>query len=455
MGSELFVVGISWRTAPVADREKVAFRDEEVPEALAELLSSASIGEALLISTCNRVEIYGATGQDATATALESATAEARRFLCNSRGVDVESMAPKLFEHTDDAAVQHVFRVASALDSLVVGETQILGQLKAAYGVSVKSGATGPVLGRCLERAFGTAKRVRTETGISHGAANVSSVAVELARRVFGQLDGKSVLVVGAGKMSALAARHLRSNGAGMILVTNRSSERAEILAEEVDGAARPWDQLQSLLSIADVVISSTGASDPILTKKLLKKVVKARRYKPLVIIDIAVPRDAEPAIAKLDGVYLFDIDDLEAVVASNMKERAKEADSAQRIVDAEVERFRGWLRSQRVVPTIKTLRKHFSDVARAEVEKALANLSPDATEEQRAQAMRRLGDVIVNKLLHTPMTALKAGDERDIEALVQAAQRLFDLPNKPGDSTQEATDTPATKRASVGKNRG
>jgi glutamyl-tRNA reductase len=454
VASDLFVVGINWRTAAVGDREKVAFHDDEVPEALAELLVCGSIEEAMLVSTCNRVEIYGATGQAASGAALEVATAEARRFLCRSRGADTEEMADKIFEHTEKAAVEHVFKVASALDSLVVGETQILGQLKAAYGVSVRTGATGPVLGRCLERAFGTAKRVRSETGISRGAANVSSVAVELARRVFGDLQGKTVLVVGAGKMSALAARHLHAAGAGMLLVTNRSPEKAELLADEVDGVARPWDQLESLLGLADVVISSTAAKEPLLTKKLLKRVVKARRYKPLVIIDIAVPRDAEQAAAKLDGIYLFDIDDLEAVVASNMKERAREAESALRIVDGEVDRFRVWLRNQRVVPTIKTLRKHFTDVARAEVEKALAHLPADATEKQRTQAMRRLGDVIVNKLLHTPMTALKSeDDETDIEALVQAAERLFDL----GSVDRDTQQPPAVeaKQASAGKNRG
>lgn len=286
-------------------------------------------------------------------------------------------------------------------------------------------------MGRCMERAFGVAKRVRNETGIGEGAANVSSVAVQLARRVFGDLNGQRVLVVGAGKMSAAAVRHLRTGGAGSILVTNRSHEKAEALARQVDGVARPWDQLDKLLSVADVVISSTAAPQPVLTKKLFKRVTKLRRYEPLVVIDIAVPRDAEPAIGKMDGVYLFDIDDLEKVVASNLKERAREAEAAQRLVDSEVEQFRRWLMAQRAVPTIRSLRHHFSTVARAEVEKALGAMRDDLSVEEREKAIRRLGDVIVNKLLHLPMTALKRGDEEDIDALVTSAQRLFNLPRE------------------------
>ncbi len=449
MASELFVVGISWRTAPVAEREKLAFRDDELPDALAELLDAPSIDEAVLLSTCNRVEIYGVGGRSTRESTSAAATAAAREFLARSRGVPGEHLASLLYEHTNAEAVGHVFRVAASLDSLVMGESQILGQLKSAYGSSVQAGATGPVLGRWLDRAFGAAKRVRTETGVSRGAANVSSVAVELAKRVFVELTGKTVLVVGAGKMSALAARHLRADGAGTILVTNRSPARAESLADEVDGVARPWDQLPQLLSIADVVISSTAAQSPILTKKLFKKVTRQRRYQPMVVIDIAVPRDAEASIGKLDGVYLFDIDDLEAVVAVNMKDRAGEAETAQRILEQESERFRQWLRTQHVVPTIRTLRKHFSDVARQEVEKTLAKLPPDASPEQREQAMRRLGDVIVNKLLHSPMTALKGTGERDIESLAAAAEQLFDLTheqsaNKATEATEatEATDT-------------
>ncbi|WP_428268513.1 glutamyl-tRNA reductase [Haliangium sp.] len=442
MGSNLFVIGLSWRTAPVAVREKLAFGDDELPAVLSELTALPYVGEAMLISTCNRVEIYAATDRSAPASALDVAAAEVRSYLSRARRVSAEELAENLYEHADTGAVRHAFSVASALDSLVVGEAQILGQLKAAYGVAASTGTTGPMLGRCMERAFGVAKRVRTETAISRGAANVSSVAVELAQHVFTDLSGKTVLVVGAGKMSALAVRHLRTAGAGTILVTNRSPEKAEALADEVDGVARAWNQLESLLGIADVVISSTGAREPVLTKKLFKKVMRQRRYEPMVVIDIAVPRDAEPVIGDLDGVYLFDIDDLQRVVTTNLKERAKEAEFAAAIVDGEVVQFERWMSSQRVVPTIRALREHFSQVAEAEVERALKGMASADSDDKRDQAVRRLGNLIVNKLLHHPMTVLKQGDD---EALVTAVHRLFDLPGEdPEDGTAPALKSSA-----------
>jgi glutamyl-tRNA reductase len=428
VGSNLFVIGLSWRTAPVAVREKLAFADDELSSTLQAVTSLPHIGEAMLISTCNRVEIYGATARTASASALHAATGEVRSFLSRARGVPAEDLSGNLYERVDTEAVRHTFRVASALDSLVLGEAQILGQLKAAYGVASGAGTTGPVLGRCMERAFGVAKRVRHETGISRGAANVSSVAVELAQHVFVDLGGKTVLVVGAGKMSALAVRHLRGAGAGAIMVTNRSPEKAQTLAQEVDGVARPWEQLESLLAMADVVITSTGARQPVLTRDLFKRVMRQRRYEPVVVIDIAVPRDAEPAIGELDGVYLFDIDDLERVVAANLKERGKQAEFAARIVEDEVTQFERWLSSQRVVPTIRALREHFSSVARAEVERTLQALATESSADKHEQAVRRLGDLIVNKLLHTPMTALKHGSGHDTEILVGAVHRLFAL---------------------------
>lgn len=461
MASELFVIGLSWRTAPVAVRERLAFQDDEVPVALTELVTLPSIGEAFLISTCNRVEIYGVTRRADPASAADQATAEAASFLARSRKVPAEELAQYLYEHTGPGAVQHVFRVAAALDSLVVGEAQILGQLKAAYGVSTSAAACGQVLGRCLERAFGVAKRVRTETGIARGAANVSSVAVELAAHVFGDLRGKTVLVIGAGKMSALAARHLRSDGAGTLLVTNRSPEKAEALAHEVDGLAKDWDRLEDLLAVADVVITSTGAREPVLTRALLKRVMKQRRYRPLVLIDIAVPRDVEARVAKLDGVYLFDIDDLERVVAQNLSERAREADAASAIIGGEVAEFGKWLRAQRVVPTIRSLRERFHDIARLEVDKTVKLLEREHTAEERAQALRRLGELIVNKLLHPPMAALRGGDGGEVESLVAAAERLFALQEQASVAAEQesAVDDdilPAPARAEAGgKNRG
>jgi glutamyl-tRNA reductase len=417
---ELFVVGVSWRTAPVAVRERLAFREEELALAV-KALAAPPVTEAMLISTCNRVEVYG-VGEEGAAAAV-------KRALAKSRDVPLKEIEPVLYAYGGEDAIGHVFRVAAALDSLVLGEAQILGQLKAAHAQAGEAGTSGPMLGRCLERAFGAAKRVRSETQIARGAANVSTVAVDLAQKVFGALAGKRVLVVGAGKMSTLAARHLRNAGVEEIVVTNRSPDRAARLAEEIDGVARPWADLEPELALADVVISSTGAREPILTAPLFKRVTKARRYKPIVVIDIAVPRDADPAIAAREGVYLFDIDDLERVVAANLAERAKAAEHASRIVAHEAGQFQQWLRSQRVVPTIRALRDHFEDVASAEVQKTIEllhkkDLAPDA----RDEAVRRLGELIVAKLLHNPQMALKGTEPGLIEARLEATAALFGI---------------------------
>ena len=443
--SELFVVGISWRTAPVAVREKLAFRDEEVPGVLRGLTGALPVAEALLISTCNRVEVYGVArpGQDPTGPV--------RRFLAEARDLRPADVADVLYDRRGDEAVRHVFNVASSLDSLVLGEAQILGQLKAAYAVAGQAGTSGPVLGRCLERAFGVAKRVRSETSISRGAANVSSVAVELAARVFGDLAGKSVLVIGAGKMSTLAARHLYASGAQRIVVTNRSPEKAEALAAEIDGIARPWADLEGLLVEADVVISSTGAREPVLTKPLFKKVTKARRWRPIMVVDIAVPRDADPAIADFDGLYLFDIDDLEKVVAQNLAERAKAAEHATRIVEHETGQFDRWLRSQGVVPTIRALREKFAAVADVELQKTLDALGrKEHTPAQQREAIQRLVQLVVNKLLHPPTTALREAASPDEAALrAEVLCDLFGLEPAAGEPRErDAGDAPVPPAA-------
>jgi glutamyl-tRNA reductase len=428
--SEVFVVGISWRTAAVAVREKLAFREDELGDTLRMMkVQLPDVTEALLISTCNRVEIYGVAKPGADATGA------VRKFIAESRKQKPSAMADVLYDYRGSDAVRHVFRVASALDSLVLGEAQILGQLKESYAVAQGAGTSGPMLGRCLERAFGVAKRVRSETTIARGASNVSTVAVELASRVFGDLSGKSVLVIGAGKMSRLAARHLYANGAKHIIVTNRSPEKAEALAAEIDGIAKPFEQLQDLLAEADVVISSTGAREPILTKALFKKVTKARRYRQMMVIDIAVPRDAEPDVGKLENVFLYDIDDLEKVVALNLAERAKAAEHAGRIVEHEAGQFEHWLRSQGVVPTIRALREKFAHIADAEVQKALDQLSrKEHTREQQREVVQRVVQLVVNKLLHQPTTALReaVGDEATLRAEVLC--QLFDLQPAPGE---------------------
>ena len=451
---EVFVVGISWRTAPVAVREKLAYRDDEIARTVTSLIAAPEIAEAMLISTCNRVEVYGVATNEAAAAAVAC-----KRFLIADRAAPADLVDAALYERNAGAAIRHVFEVASALDSLVVGEAQILGQLKDAYATAHAAGAIGPILGRCVERAFGVAKRVRSETPIARGAANVATVAVDLAGRVFGDLAGRHVLVVGAGKMSRLAARHLRRAGAGTVTVTNRSPARADALAEEVDGVARPWSDLDKLLAAADVVISSTGAREPVLTRALFKQVAKARRWRPIVVIDIAVPRDADPGITDLEGVYLFDIDDLEKVVAANLAERQKAAGEAARIVDVEVGQFQQWARSQHVVPTIRALRDHFARVADAEVQKTLEQLArkdKELTPAQREEAVRRLGQLIVAKLLHQPQTVLRESSGAVVAARIEAVCALFGLDPSPyapaaekGDKEKAEAELPPVEEAS------
>ena len=424
-------------------REKLAFREDEVMPALQAMTGELPVAEALLVSTCNRVEVYGVGKPDA------DPTGPVRAFLATQRGLAPAAVADVLYDHRGSAAVRHVFSVASALDSLVLGEAQILGQLKAAYSVAASAGTSGPLLGRCLERAFGVAKRVRSETAIARGAANVSTVAVDLAKRVFGNLEGKSVLVVGAGKMSTLAARHLYASGAQHIIVTNRSPDKAEALAAEIDGIAKPWADLEGLLVEADVVISSTGAREPILTRPLFKRVTKARRWRQLVVIDIAVPRDADPAISDFDGVYVFDIDDLEKVVAANLAERARAAEHAARIVEHEAGQFEHWMRSQGVVPTIRALRERFARVADAEVAKTLDQLARrEHTPAQQREAIQRLVTLVVNKLLHQPTIALREAPPDEASLRAEVLCQLFDLSpvepcaaSEPGDREPEAGD--------------
>lgn len=442
--SELFVVGMSWRTAKVAVREKLAFREDELAETLLAITRELPVLEALLISTCNRVEVYGVAKPGA------DATTELRTWIAKRRNVRLADVGEALYERRGPAAIRHVFSVASSLDSLVVGEAQILGQLKDAYAFAGTAGTSGPVLSRAVERAFGVAKRVRTETTIARGAANVSSVAVELAGRVFGNLAGKNVLVIGAGKMSSLAAKHLYSNGAQKIVVTNRSPEKAEALADEIEATSRPWAELEQLLVEADVVISSTGSSEPVLTKPMFKKIAKARRYRPMMVIDIAVPRDAEPAIADVDGVYLFDIDDLDKVVSANLAERQKAAEHAGKIVEHEAGQFEHWLRSQGVVPTIRALREKFAQVADAEVQKALEQLArKDMTRDQQREMLQRVVQLVINKLLHQPMAVLRGSSPEDAELRAGVIAELFALeisdqePEPQGPNPEEPSSEP------------
>jgi len=409
MAPRLCVVGLSHRTAPVEVRERVAFPEAALPAALKQALTVPGVGEAMIVSTCNRVELY-AGAEDADACDKLS------HFLIEERSLQA-SLRTHLYNHDGEAAVLHLFRVASSLDSMVLGEPQILGKVKEAFALASEQGTVGQLLGKLLPRAFSVAKRVRTETDIARTSASIASAAVDLAQQIFGSLKGRQVLVVGAGKMGALSARHLQSSGIGELTVVNRTRQRADALAQQLGGKSAAWEELDALLAKVDIVICSTGAPEPILGRARVEKAMKARKGRWLFFIDIAVPRDVERDVGEIENVYLYDVDALEEVVAVNRGARAQEADHAERMVQEEVRRFAALEKTAGVVPVIKAIRAHFHAVALAEAERTLARLG-----ESNRQHVTQLAEAIANKLLHPALTALKKDDgEKLAEALVDA----------------------------------
>jgi glutamyl-tRNA reductase len=416
---DLLVVGVSHRTAPVAVRERLAVVPEGLDAMLTELAALPSVREAALLSTCNRVEIYAAVDDaDRAAQGLGEA-------LAGRAGVTTLELGAHLYERRDAEAVHHLFRVASSLDSLVLGEPQILGQTKQAHEAAVRGGRAGAVLDACFQRAFRVARRVRRETAIARNPVSVSSVAIELARQVFGSFDRRQVLVVGAGKMSELAARTLRTQGA-ILTVTNRTRARADELARRFGATASDWSDLTGALTRADIVIASTGAQRPVLTHAMLGQAQRARRGRPLFVLDIAVPRDVEPEAASLNGIYLFDIDDLQKVAAEHREGRQSEAAAAEVIVEQELGRFVKAWRGRQLAPTVTALRAHVLGLAQAEASRVSAAL-PGLGERER-RALVDLADGIAKKLLHAPQMALRNDDADDGVPLVVAVQRLFAL---------------------------
>ncbi|TYO99315.1 glutamyl-tRNA reductase [Geothermobacter ehrlichii] len=417
----IIVVGLSHHTAPVEIRERVAFAPEAMEEPLKQVLALPEIAETIIVSTCNRVEIY-ATTRDA-----EAGIAVLRRFLARYHGLADEVLAPHLYDYQGAEAIRHVFRVASSLDSMVIGEPQILGQIKTAYGYASEYRTVGLILNRFLHKAFSVAKRVRTETNIAGNAVSVSFAAVELARKIFGSLDGKVVLLIGAGEMCELAARHFINNGISRVLVTNRTFARAEKLAAEFNGRPIPFDEYVDHLPEADIVLTSTGTPNFILVRSQVEKVLRQRRNRPMFFIDIAVPRDIDPEVNEVANVYLYDVDDLQGVVQANLKERQKEAKKAEAIIDQEIGQFHGWLATLEVKPTIVSLRRKFEEIRQNEVEKTLRNLKHLGPKEEKA--IHAMTSAIINKILHSPISRLKQaqnGDDGDL--YVDALRALFEL---------------------------
>jgi glutamyl-tRNA reductase len=423
-GMTLFVAGLSHRTAPVDVREQLAVEDDKLRELLRDLQVAGPVEEIVILSTCNRVEVYG------VAAGIAEARSVAFRQLCRYRGLDLAKIEPYLYTYEDDEAVRHAFRVASSLDSMVVGEPQIGGQVKDAFALAQASETVGPMLHRLFTHAFAVAKKVRTETEVARHAVSVSFAAVELAKKIFEGLEGKSVLLVGAGKMGTLAARHLVAHGAFPIYVANRAWARPQDMARALSGTAVAFEELDTALGAVDIAITSTGAREPLIRVERVQRVMRERRGRPLFFIDIAVPRDVEAEVNRLDDVYCYDIDDLRQVVDANLRERLREAQRAEGLVEREVAKFATRLRDAEVVPTIVSLRERLEAIRRSEVEKTLARLGDSSP--QTREAIDALSAAIVNKILHAPITKLRessrAGAARSWTELVH---ELFGLGRK------------------------
>ena len=417
----IIVVGLSHKTASVDIREKVAFAPTQMDKPLRTVIALEDITEAVIVSTCNRVEIYAVTRD------IAGGMARLKRFLAEYHNLSLETLESHLYSLHSEDAIRHVFRVASSLDSMVVGEPQILGQIKTAYGYAAEFKSSGIILNRFLHKAFSVAKRVRTETKIASSAVSVSFAAVELAKKIFGDLSDKTVMLVGAGEMCELAAKHFLNNGVRGVMVTNRTFERAERLADELQGRAIRFDDMFSFLHQADIILSSTGAPHTIIGPKDVEDVVRRRRMKPMFFIDIAVPRDIDPRVNDVENVYLYTVDDLQEVVAANLQQRGEEAKKAEEIVEQEIGQFFKWLSSLGITPTVVALRNRFDEVRRAELEKTIASwkdLPPDG--QKRLEA---LTNAIMNKLLHSPTSLLKkSGQGGRSDLYVDALRSLFDL---------------------------
>ncbi len=431
---KFMLIGVNHKTAPVEVRERFAIPESQLPEAMRRLAQFPGIEEGLIVSTCNRVEFLART---------RNGSADLHGFLQELLATEVEPLRPHLYEKEDDEAVRHLFRVASSLDSMVVGEPQILGQVKEAYAVARAVGAVHSQLDALVTRAFGVAKRVRTETAIGGAAVSVASVAVELAEKIFGSLQGKTVLLVGAGKMSELAARHLVRHGANRILVTNRTNERAVEFARRFNGEVVAYDKLYDQADRADIVISSTGAPVAIFKREHAERFMARRKNRPMFFIDIAVPRDVDAAVNKLDGVFVYDIDDLQQVAASHAANRQREAQKAEQIIEAEVQRFQSRLQSLEVVPTIVSLQEHLENIRQAEIDRVRGRLGQLSPEQELAIEAATRG--MINKILHTPITTLKSA-ARDPQAntVIDLIRRLFNLrDHSGGDEPQDGAANP------------
>ena len=425
----IVVVGLNHRTAPIEVRERVAFANGQFDAALRRLIELEGVAEGAILSTCNRVEVIACgTDADAITTGLP-------RFIAREHELPEPTLAIHLYTHAGREAVRHLFRVAASLDSMVVGEPQILGQMKEQYAAAAAAGASGQVLHRCFHKSFSVAKRIRSETGIAEKAVSIGSAAVELARGIYDRLEDKSALLLGAGTMGELTARQLLAQGVGSVMVANRTFDRAIDVARDLGGMPVPWDRLTRYLPLADLVIAAASADEYLIRPPAVEEAMRERRHRPMLLIDLAVPRALDPAVNALGDVYLYDVDDLEGVIADNRGARAREAAKAEVIVEREVDAFWRWFTTLDAVPTIVALRDRVEAIRQRELERGLVGVAP--LDARQRDAVERLTRALVNKILHAPVTALRRHQADTF--YVEAARRLFRLgTNEPADDDGE-----------------
>src|SRR6266403_2049938 len=411
------LIGVNHKTAPVEVRERLAIPESRLPEACKKLAEHSDVVEGMIVSTCNRVEFLAN---------MKNGSGDLRAFMRDYFAADMGQFENHLYEFREDEAIRHVFRVASSLDSMVVGEPQILGQIKEAYATARTVGSVRMQLDQLLTRAFAVAKRVRTETAVGSSSVSVASVAVELAEKIFGNLKGKSVYLVGAGKMSELAARHLLAHGAESIFVANRTYDRAVGLAHNFNGQAIEFSRLHETCERADIVITSTGSPRFIFRREHGEEFLSRRKNRPMFFIDIAVPRDVDPEMNRLDGIFVYDIDDLQQAVATHVADRRKEAEKAEAIVDGEVQKFQARLQTLDVVPTIVSLHDHLETIRQAEIDRVRGRLGTMSPEQELAVEALTRG--IINKIMHTPISTLKTAARDQGSTTVELVRRLFNL---------------------------
>jgi len=417
----LILVGVNHKTTPVEIREKLAFTKGKIEESVNHLFNFPDIIEHTILSTCNRVEIY------ARANCQDSAIKSIKEFICDFHGLSLVELEDHFYSYRNKEAVEHLFRVSSSLDSMILGEAQILGQVKDAYSLAKDLRSTGLVLNQLFKKAFSIAKKVREETGIAERSVSISSAAVELAQKIFDDLENRTVMLVGTGEMAELAAKHLISYGVKTVYVTSRTYDRAANLARTLNGSALDFEAFKNELHRADIVITSTSAPNFIIKKEMVEKAIHERKNKPIFFIDIAVPRDIEPDVNDLENIYLYDIDDLHVVVSANMKEREKEADNAMNFISQEVTKFNNWVGTLDAVPTIVEIRKKAENIRKQEIEKTLKKISHLSEDDKKL--LRQMSSSMVNKILHKPTIKLKQKTQsEDGHVYLKAIRHLFHL---------------------------